>query len=835
MLLSIFLLSTANAIAQPLRAVNCEVSIDAFPGEEFGIGCADFTYISGNDTCTNQTFTGGDPEVFPLPSSTNTSLTVSLDDINCDPEEYVDLPILISSALSGTISSLDFAVIVTTDAPDAFYAEPEVVDVLAGTSPNIVVMAVPGSPGQYVVRFRYVAQSATPFAGTNNQIGVLRIYRPPNLCQGYTIGADLVAGRIRSVASGPISGIVCRAVQLGGNVSEECEVDGMPFCSDDFHLTITKEEDLDDCSTLKVYATLSWDTLGYGDTLQFKQIRAILNFNMGNGVSITNAQLEGLSCPDPGDNDPSLCHAGCLDYGGNTVELCINVGSPIVVANNARIVVTFDAPSGCIQGATVRKMTLQRPDSMVCQPNIDSIAVFPYCSPMMENFIRGNIATELGCWIEGINIAIVAMDDHDCDENIPINSDTSACAPFTSGCLCDINTAGEYVVTPSKNDNPLNGVTTYDLVLISKHILGSEPLSNPYKIIAADANKSGGITTFDIVEFRKLILGTYDSLPNNTSWRFLPKDLEFVNPANPFQVAFKEAITAEIDGNGIEYSFTYNADTLNPDAADFVGIKVGDVNCTAVNCSPTCADCATYPQRPANPTERFTFGVPGMHSEPGETIVLPVYAGSAQPLVAYQAGLRFDPDRFEFLAVSAGDVPGFTPDCINLSEAAAGKVKVLWLSFDHESNYLQPDQVLFYLALRAKKAVRGNELILTTDDAVFANLGYTSEKLELPLQAALLPTNGQRAQPSGSGPLAISCSPNPTSGAIALSMVSEVPGLMQVAIFGPYGVRVYYREIEIGKGANNLSVPEAVVWPAGIYTWQVQVGAEKVTGRFVKL
>jgi hypothetical protein len=80
-------------------------------------------------------------------------------------------------------------------------------------------------------------------------------------------------------------------------------------------------------------------------------------------------------------------------------------------------------------------------------------------------------------------------------------------------------------VTPTKDDNPLNGVSTYDLVLISKHILGLEPLGTPYKMIAADANKSGSITTFDIVELRKLILGIYTDLPNNTSWRFIDRGL----------------------------------------------------------------------------------------------------------------------------------------------------------------------------------------------------------------------------------------------------------------------------------------------------------------------
>ncbi|MBK8923591.1 MAG: HYR domain-containing protein [Saprospirales bacterium] len=50
--------------------------------------------------------------------------------------------------------------------------------------------------------------------------------------------------------------------------------------------------------------------------------------------------------------------------------------------------------------------------------------------------------------------------------------------------------ASNYTVTPTKDNDPLNGVSTFDLVLINKHILGLEPLSTPYKMIAADANKS---------------------------------------------------------------------------------------------------------------------------------------------------------------------------------------------------------------------------------------------------------------------------------------------------------------------------------------------------------
>ncbi len=120
-------------------------------------------------------------------------------------------------------------------------------------------------------------------------------------------------------------------------------------------------------------------------------------------------------------------------------------------------------------------------------------------------------------------------------------------------------------VTPVKDDNPLNGVTTYDLVLISRHILGLEPLNSPYKMIAADANRSGSITALDIIELRKLILGIYTELPNNTSWRFVDQAFVFPNPANPFQTFFPENKSyAALLGVQLNQNFT--------------GIKIGDIN-----------------------------------------------------------------------------------------------------------------------------------------------------------------------------------------------------------------------------------------------------------------
>lgn len=127
----------------------------------------------------------------------------------------------------------------------------------------------------------------------------------------------------------------------------------------------------------------------------------------------------------------------------------------------------------------------------------------------------------------------------------------------------------ESTVTPYKNDYPLNGVTSFDLTLIQKHILGQHVLDSPYKIIAADASQDGKVTAYDIVLLRKLILGKINELPNGRSWRFVQEDYTFPNPVNPFLPAFPERIEVS------------NMTDPPPNLFHFTGVKIGDVDYSA--------------------------------------------------------------------------------------------------------------------------------------------------------------------------------------------------------------------------------------------------------------
>lgn len=166
----------------------------------------------------------------------------------------------------------------------------------------------------------------------------------------------------------------------------------------------------------------------------------------------------------------------------------------------------------------------------------------------------GNVENEDGLDVIGVEVSIT---------NASMQPDTT-------------NVRGEYLleglsegtgynIAPFDDLNHREGVSTLDLVLIQKHLLGKAKLNSPYKIIAADANKSGHLTALDLLEIRKLILGINTRFPNNTSWRFVDSEYSFVDPYNPFEQAFPESIWVDSVTGGV-------------DTANFVGIKIGDVN-----------------------------------------------------------------------------------------------------------------------------------------------------------------------------------------------------------------------------------------------------------------
>ena len=150
---------------------------------------------------------------------------------------------------------------------------------------------------------------------------------------------------------------------------------------------------------------------------------------------------------------------------------------------------------------------------------------------------------------------------------------------------------------------PLNGVSTFDLVLISKHILGITPFDSPYKYIAADVNKSGTVTAFDMVQVRQLILNIKTEFSQNDSWRFVDASHDFAaSTTNPAAQNFAEFL----DINQLSQDMT---------DVDFIGVKIGDINGNAAANSLLGAESRTT-------NGSLTFNVADRFVEAGETVTV---------------------------------------------------------------------------------------------------------------------------------------------------------------------------------------------------------------------
>ena len=208
------------------------------------------------------------------------------------------------------------------------------------------------------------------------------------------------------------------------------------------------------------------------------------------------------------------------------------------------------------------------PDGSIGGPNYASCEVFVIfndtnddcagdeCEGFLSG-ISGFIFTNANNPVSGVS---VELSGHLTKETI---TDETGFYQFDS-----LETGYNYTITPSLNEDHKNGVSTFDIILITQHILGYQSLGNPYRIIAADANNSTNVTSLDLIQIRKLILDLEEAYPDNTSWRFVDRQYAFPEPLIPWSQDFPESI--EVQNLAFPVS-----------DKDFIATKIGDVNYSA--------------------------------------------------------------------------------------------------------------------------------------------------------------------------------------------------------------------------------------------------------------
>ena len=236
-----------------------------------------------------------------------------------------------------------------------------------------------------------------------------------------------------------------------------------------------------------------------------------------------------------------------------------------------------------------------------------------------------------------------------------------------------------YVVTPHYDEKHKNGVTVMDLIRTQQHILGMQPLDSPYKRIAADVNNSQHITTLDLIHMQQLILGKISVFANNTSWRFVDAAYEFPNADNPWANEFPEFVVIE---NMVGFEENVN----------FIGIKIGDVNGTAVSNELVGVEERTT-------TGQMILEVEDQKLVAGNEYAVDFVAKDLSDILGYQLTLNFDQTVLEFMDIRYGMAGEKDFGMTFLNE---GALTHSWYENDRtEIEATQSEYLMFTLVVRA--------------------------------------------------------------------------------------------------------------------------------------
>ncbi|MEO1515915.1 MAG: T9SS type A sorting domain-containing protein [Bacteroidota bacterium] len=354
-----------------------------------------------------------------------------------------------------------------------------------------------------------------------------------------------------------------------------------------------------------------------------------------------------------------------------------------------------------------------------------------------------------------------------------------------------------------KNTNWLNGVSTLDKVLMSRHVLAAESLDSPYKMISADMNKNGIISTLDMVYLHRLILYNITEVPGNTSWRFVSADFVF-DSVNPFRTPFPES---------------YRNSDLTGTSKRVIGMKVGDLNETvdpSLRVGQQPGIDLPLENRPAHSrnSDPWRLHFEDQVVEEGQIVDLLFSVSQDRQLFGIQCALDHG-DGLELLEV--------TPQLPDMRSTDFNQVGGRLLTSWHmpQGVELSGETPLFSLRFQAKQSGRLSQL-LKLDNQMLNGEVYTIDGNEIvmaPLQFA------SDISTSTSAPGQVQwypSQPNPFRTETSFRVDLPKADQLRLSVYDVNGRLVHQLQGTYGKGTHHLSLTADQLSGSGLYFCELQ-------------
>ncbi|WP_273445880.1 T9SS type A sorting domain-containing protein [Neolewinella agarilytica] len=369
-------------------------------------------------------------------------------------------------------------------------------------------------------------------------------------------------------------------------------------------------------------------------------------------------------------------------------------------------------------------------------------------------------------------------------------------------------TGSNIVLNAVKEDEPLTGLSTLDMVLLQRHLSGEERITNRAQILSGDANK-GGLATFDDIELiRQVFLGASENYPGGSPWRFIDGSWDGESePANEITLT-----------NLQECTF----------GKDFTAIRLGDVN------GSYGVDAGAVDGSPSNeaigPRLNLKAGNTSFSADEEVSVSFKIFQGA--DYAGGQAELLWDESALEMISVKEeSSLTG------NNFHAWDNRVRLSW------SSSLMADEVIT-VRFRTKAAGQLKDHVRLVTDNFFQNELYAAEDLMVhPLglvwterTTTIVDTeindveggfDNNRVDPL------IGVTPNPIRNIGQLGLRLQVEQQVDISITDLNGRLMTSSSPTLGSGVQWVEI-NAEDWPAGVYLFTVKTVDGPLSGKIIR-
>ena len=345
------------------------------------------------------------------------------------------------------------------------------------------------------------------------------------------------------------------------------------------------------------------------------------------------------------------------------------------------------------------------------------------------------------------------------------------------------------LISLNKEDDPLNGVTTFDKVLMARHILGVQPFTSLFDSLAADVNQSSTITTLDLVLIQSVILQINTEFPNGKSWVSSPAELVY----NSF------------------------------DNHEFTAVKLGDLNGSA---SPNtgCLHDGGYPSETRNLDESLQLFTSNQFLEKGKSYTIPIYAENFQDLLGGQFTLNFVNDKISIEEVLTGELDALNKESFGLTQLNEGTLLCSWTKGLAES--LDASKPLFELKITATENTALRQVLEINSSTLKAEAYKEIESgygfLDIQFDVLEKVTEG------------VEVIPNPFTNFTNISFTNSAVGQVELNVFDLSGKRIFSQQKNMDKGFQKIRIEKIHLPSKGIYFYEIKTKNKVYSGKIIQ-